>query len=163
MIAMTTPYIPYLRHMVGHARVMAVGVTVLLLNENHEILVERRADNGLYCLPGGSLDLDETVLEGMRRELREETGIDCTDFTLFSIRSGSKTDFRYPNGDVTNYVDLNFIAHVQGKNIPLKSDGESTSLQFLSLSALPDSSLWTPGTWSIVEKYKAGNFALTID
>lgn len=160
---MSTPYIPYLRQMVGHARIMAIGVTVLLINEKEEILVEKRADNGLYCLPGGSLDLDETVLEGMHRELQEETGIDVTNFVLFSIRSGSKTDFRYPNGDITNYVDLNFISHVHSQGIHLKSDGESTSLQFLPLSQLPDPSLWTPGTWSIVEKYQSGNWNLTID
>lgn len=41
----------------------------------HVLLIQRR-DNGRWEPPGGILELDESIEEGLRRELREETGIE---------------------------------------------------------------------------------------
>lgn len=149
--------------MIGHAKCLSVGLTTLIVNEKGEILIERRADNGKYCLPGGSIDLDETVVEGAKREVYEETGVELRDISLFSIRSGTKTDFHYPNGDVTQYVDINFIAHVQSGGVLLKSDGESTYLAFVPVSMLPAEAEFLPGSYAILKKYLAGDFAISVD
>jgi len=160
---MATDYIPYLRKMIGHAKCLSVGLTTLIINEKGEILLEKRADNGKYCLPGGSIDLDETVIEGAKREVYEETGIKLEEISLFSVRSGSKTDFHYPNGDVTQYVDLNFIAYVNSEDISLKKDSESTYLAFVSPDALPEEKNILPGSYAILKKYLAHDLRLSID
>jgi ADP-ribose pyrophosphatase YjhB (NUDIX family) len=40
-----------------------------------KILLIRRSDNGLWCMPGGQVDVGESLSEASRRELWEETGL----------------------------------------------------------------------------------------
>jgi len=44
----------------------------LLINRNKEPYI------GKWCLVGGKLELDETLQDGMLREVKEETGLDCS-------------------------------------------------------------------------------------
>lgn len=53
----------------------------LILNEKGELLVERRKNDpakGTLDLPGGFADMNETVEEGLKREVMEETGLEVT-------------------------------------------------------------------------------------
>ena len=52
-----------------------VSVKVLIQNEAGHFLLIREA-NGMWDLPGGGLDHDETAEEGIRREMQEEMGIE---------------------------------------------------------------------------------------
>jgi ADP-ribose pyrophosphatase YjhB (NUDIX family) len=53
-----------------------VSVAAVVTDGPDRILVIRRRDNAAWQLPGGILELDETPEAGVRREVREETGID---------------------------------------------------------------------------------------
>lgn len=55
-----------------------VGVGAIVMKEGRVLLVKRAAapNKGLWAIPGGSLELGETLREGARREIREETGIE---------------------------------------------------------------------------------------
>jgi 8-oxo-dGTP diphosphatase len=53
----------------------SVSVAAAVVDESGRVLVIRRADNGLLEPPGGVLELDESVEDGLRREVREETGL----------------------------------------------------------------------------------------
>ncbi|MFA6586857.1 MAG: NUDIX domain-containing protein [Bacilli bacterium] len=158
-------YIPYLRKKVGHDYILTVGVSCLILDEEGRVLLEKRTDNGLYCRPGGSLDLGETVEEGVRREVLEETGLRLKSLTLYMIRSGEKTDILYPNGDKTNYVDLVFLSSVKKEELDNSAphDGESISLSFFSLDALPPREEMLNGTMECLERLKRGEEGLLID
>ena len=61
----------------GDALLRHVAVDALVI-KNNTILLVKRADflleGGKYCFPGGYLDRDETLKEGVLRELQEETG-----------------------------------------------------------------------------------------
>ena len=156
-------YIPYLRGMIGHEKCLSVGLTAMVFDQEGRVLFERRKDNGKYCFPGGSIDLNETVLEGLRREIREETGIEITNIRLFAIRSGEKCDFHYPNGDVTQYVDLYFLADVFESTDIKPQESETTSVFFSSLDSLFDEDSYVRGTYEILKKYLSGNMEVTID
>lgn len=161
---MSVDYIPYLRKKVGHDEILSVGLSCLIVNENEEILLERRTDNGLYCIPGGGIDLYETVEEGLRREVKEETGLVLGEIKLFAIRSGEKNIFRYPNGDVTHYVDLYFLSHIDSHLQAIKTeDGESSELFFCPLTQLPPKKAFLRGAYELIEKYKRNDFSVTID
>jgi 8-oxo-dGTP pyrophosphatase MutT (NUDIX family) len=41
-----------------------------------KIILERMKSTGMYCLPGGGIELGEKMEDGLKREVREETGID---------------------------------------------------------------------------------------
>tara|TARA_A100000164_G_C21728119_1_gene686218 strand:+ start:255 stop:704 length:450 start_codon:yes stop_codon:yes gene_type:complete len=56
---------------------MRQGVGIILLNQNNQVFVGKRKDNPIdkWQMPQGGIDLNETPLKAMRRELAEETSI----------------------------------------------------------------------------------------
>lgn len=53
----------------------SVSVAAVVTDETGRILVIRRRDNGAWQIPGGILEPDETIQDGVRREVEEETGV----------------------------------------------------------------------------------------
>ncbi len=53
----------------------SVSVAAVVTDELGRVLVMKRADNGEWQLPGGVLGQDETIGQGLIREVREETGV----------------------------------------------------------------------------------------
>lgn len=56
-----------------------------VINDEGEILLVRRADNGMWAMPGGALEVGETPSEGVVREAREETGVLCEPVALVGV------------------------------------------------------------------------------
>jgi ADP-ribose pyrophosphatase YjhB (NUDIX family) len=52
-------------------------VSAFIQDDEGRILMIRRTDNDLYAIPGGQLELGETLAEAAVREVHEETGIEC--------------------------------------------------------------------------------------
>jgi len=54
-----------------------VGVGAIVIKDGRVLLVQRAAppSQGLWAIPGGSLEAGETLQQGAEREIREETGI----------------------------------------------------------------------------------------
>jgi 8-oxo-dGTP diphosphatase len=63
----------------------SVSVAGAILDEQGRILAVRRADNGHWEPPGGVLELDETIEDGVVREIREETGLTVTPERLTGV------------------------------------------------------------------------------
>ncbi|GLW12025.1 NUDIX hydrolase [Microtetraspora sp. NBRC 13810] len=53
------------------------SVNVVVINKTGKILMIRRSDNGNWAVPGGAIDLGESLPEAAIRETLEETGIRC--------------------------------------------------------------------------------------
>jgi 8-oxo-dGTP diphosphatase len=70
-----------LRHVVVHALVEWDGALLLVKRAAH------LSEGGKWGLPGGFLDRDESLTDGVRRELREETGWDGRVLSLLRINS----------------------------------------------------------------------------
>ena len=54
----------------------SVSVAAVITDDHGRALLIQRADNGHWEPPGGVLELGETIEDGLRREVREETGLD---------------------------------------------------------------------------------------
>ena len=54
----------------------SVSVAAAIVNDAGQVLAIRRRDNSRWEPPGGVLELDETIEDGLRREVREETGLE---------------------------------------------------------------------------------------
>ncbi|WP_020145614.1 NUDIX hydrolase [Terracoccus sp. 273MFTsu3.1] len=64
----------------------SVSVAAAIFDESGEnVLLIKRRDNGRWEPPGGVLELDETIEDGLRREVREETGADVEIGTLSGV------------------------------------------------------------------------------
>ena len=129
-------YIENLRKYVGHEPIIGIGATTLVFNDKKEILLNLRSDTNTWGIPGGSMELGETVEETARRELKEETGLIVDNLELINVLSGKDYYFEYPNGDkMWTVIVLYKVTNYKGE---LKvSDNESKKLEFFSLDNLP--------------------------
>ncbi len=127
-------YIMNLRKSVGSVPLVMVGSNVIVLDYNEQILLQLRSGNGHWGLPGGTLELGESLEDVAKRELHEETGLVAKRLTLFNVFSGEKFYYRYPNGDEVYHVITTYICtDYRGR---LKKDEQE--VKFFSLDDLPD-------------------------
>jgi ADP-ribose pyrophosphatase YjhB (NUDIX family) len=63
-----------------------LGVNVAII-QNREILLTKRSDFPVWCLPGGSVDNGESLAEAAIREAYEETGLDVALTRLVGLYS----------------------------------------------------------------------------
>lgn len=129
-------YLLDLRKTVGSRPLISVGATILVLNEKQEILFQHRSDTHDWGLPGGSMELNETLEEVATRELNEETGLETDQFELVGVCSGPKFFFKYPNGDEMHSV-INLFHAKQVQGTLAMNDGESLEVQYFSRADLP--------------------------
>lgn len=130
-------YIMNLRKYVGHDALIGLGATTLVFNNDGELLLNLRSDTNTWGIPGGSMELYETIEETAVRELKEEAGITANDLELVTVLSGKEYYFEYPNGDKMCTVIVLFKVVNYSGNI-LVSDNESKELKFFSLDNLPN-------------------------
>jgi len=64
-----------------------VGVGGVVISKGRALLVKRGAPplEGQWSIPGGMLETGETLLEGVRRELAEETGLEVRVVELIEV------------------------------------------------------------------------------
>ncbi len=113
------------------------GAAAIIVNENGQILLQSRADNDRWGLPGGCQELGERFEDTVIREVKEETNLDITEdnLELIAIVSGNTRRNEYPNGDVViNNTALYCVKNYSGK---LKWDSESKNMKFFDLDNLP--------------------------
>lgn len=55
---------------------LKAGVAVIILNEENQVLLQKRSDVGLWGIPSGHIEIGETVSEAAIREIKEETNLD---------------------------------------------------------------------------------------
>ena len=87
------------------------ATAAFIVNDKEEMLVVRRAKEpakGTLDLPGGFVDMYETAEEGMRREIKEETGLEVDNIEyLFS----SPNVYMY-SGLGVHTIDMDYLVHV---------------------------------------------------
>mgnify|MGYP004520397311 CR=1 FL=1 len=129
-------YISELRKHIGHNPLICAGATVAVIKDK-QILLNLRSDTKTWGIPGGSLEIGETLEETAKRELKEETNLDCDNFTLLNVFSGNDFYFKYPNGDELYSVIALYLADDFKGSLKI-TDDESIDLSFFSKSELPN-------------------------
>lgn len=130
-------YIMDLRKYVGHQPVIMASACVLVLNNKNQVLLQRRADNGFWGYPGGSMELGESFEDCARREVLEETGLECIELTYFTNMSGEKMHYIYPNGDEVYIAEVVFLCNNYKGELKVQQT-EALEQKFFDLQSLPD-------------------------
>ena len=112
------------------------SVNVIVANDAGEILLIRRSDNGNWAVPGGAIDLGESVAQAAVRETREETGVTCEITGLVGIYSDPRHVILYTsNGEARQEFSIVLTARpVSGA--PTPSD-ESTQVRWVPAADIP--------------------------
>jgi ADP-ribose pyrophosphatase YjhB (NUDIX family) len=86
----------------------------------------RRRDNDLWALPGGGMDLGESIVETAVREVKEETGLDIEVTGLIGVYTNPRHVIAYTDGEVRQQFSLCFTTRLIGGD--LRVDSESTDI-----------------------------------
>ena len=106
-----------------------VVATSAYIEDDGRILLIRRADNGLWALPGGGMEPGETVLGCAVREVREETGIDVDVTGLVGIFSNPAHVVVYPDGEVRQGFSI--CVRARAMNGTIRTSDESTEVAWV--------------------------------
>ena len=113
------------------------------------MIVERASDpfKGYWSLPGGILETGETLDEGVRREVREETGLEVEPLSVFEIferiirDAEGKAEF--------HYVVVDYLCKAVRGELAARSDVSRAA--WVSEQNLSEYRL-TEGTLSVIER-----------
>lgn len=102
------------------ANSLVPSANAVVADSEGRILMIRRSDNGNWAVPGGAMDLGESIVQTAVRETLEETGIHCRVTGLVGIYTDPRHLIHYTSNDeVRQEFSIVFAAeYVDGKPTP---------------------------------------------
>ncbi|MGF7058540.1 NUDIX domain-containing protein [Brassicibacter mesophilus] len=123
------------------------GIAVVIFNDKKEVLLQKRADVGLWGIPSGHVEPGETVTNAAIREVIEETGLHIEILRFIGVYSDPSSQvFEYPDGRVTHFVTCCFQAKVIGGKISCDSP-ETLELKYFPTNMLPSNIIKIHPSW----------------
>jgi ADP-ribose pyrophosphatase YjhB (NUDIX family) len=107
------------------------ATSAIVLNDVGDILLQKRSDNDLWALPGGTMNPGESVAQCVIREVREETGLDVKPEYITGIYSNPAHIVAYSDGEVRQQFSICFFCTLLGGEIHLSD--ESLQVAFFPL------------------------------
>jgi 8-oxo-dGTP pyrophosphatase MutT (NUDIX family) len=126
-----------LRSSLGSTQLILPSVRVVIHDGQGSVLLIRRRDNGQWALVGGGHELNETITETARREVREEAGIELGQLTLATILSGPGHVTKDQYGNVNQGLVFVFIAEIPRTTYPSTESSEVIDAAWFTLNKRP--------------------------
>src|SRR5256884_10015514 len=112
------------------------AVSAVIFDRRGRLRLQQRSDGGQWGLPGGSVEIGESVAAAVVREVHEETGLTVRPRRIVGVYSDPELQVvRYPDGNVWHYVNVCFECVVRGGS--LTTCDETLALEWVALDALP--------------------------
>ncbi|CAN5239861.1 NUDIX domain-containing protein [soil metagenome] len=102
------------------------STTAVVTDSQDRIVLIRRRDNNLWALPGGAMELGESIIDAAVREVKEETGLDVEITGLIGVYTNPRHVMAYADGEVRQQFSLCFTTRLMGGQ--LRVDSESTDI-----------------------------------
>ncbi|MFF4229006.1 NUDIX hydrolase [Streptomyces sp. NPDC001820] len=103
------------------------SVTAVALNEAGEVLLIHKTDNDLWALPGGGVDVGESVADAAVRETKEETGFDVEVTGLVGLYTNPAHVMAYDDGEVRQQFSICFTAKITGGELQTSSESKGVA------------------------------------
>jgi 8-oxo-dGTP pyrophosphatase MutT (NUDIX family) len=114
-----------------------VGANVAIFDGAGRVLLTRRQDNGLWCLPGGHMGMHETLQQTALREAQEETGLTVELERLAGLYSSHYPAGAFGEGSpARSILVVLFRAHAAGVELALND--EVTEFGWFAPGHLPE-------------------------
>jgi len=120
---------------------LGVATNGFIRNDSGRILLQRRADIDFWSMPGGNVEIGESLEQGVAREVYEETGLEVRVERLIGVYSGPESYpfMRYPDGYTVHYITHVFACdYLSGA---LRISTESTNIDYFPADDLPQNTL----------------------
>lgn len=130
-----------------------VGIGIMIKDGNKVLLGHRsknRKDTGgifepdTWTFPGGKQEFLETIFDGAKREVKEETNLDIDDLEIFSV-----SDDIQPS---KHFVTIQVIANKHSGDLKVMEPTKEDEWKWFDLNSLPEN-IYSP-TKRFIEKYK---------
>jgi 8-oxo-dGTP pyrophosphatase MutT (NUDIX family) len=129
-------YAGKLRAQVGNQKLIIPSIRAVITDEANRILYIERKGNKKWALPAGGIELNESIMECLKREVREETGLEVIKATLIAMYTGKDYSITNRFGDEYQGFELLFRVD-EWEGTILKETEETTNIGFFSIEDLP--------------------------
>ncbi|MTI84981.1 MAG: NUDIX domain-containing protein [Firmicutes bacterium] len=125
------------------------GVAIVIFDEENNVLLQKRADVGLWGILSGHVEPGETVTAAAVREVLEETGLHIKVTRLIGVYSDPKSQIiSYPDGRIVHFVTIYFLAKVIGGELSCNS-AETLDISYFPVNDLPSDILEMHPNWLV--------------
>lgn len=129
-------YIHDLRKKTGHMPLILNAVAGVVLNDDNQVLLQKRTDSNNWSLPGGYMEYGETFEQTLKREMLEDSGLKVEPIRcLTTLDQGFTT---YPNGDKCQCIGRFYLVRVVGGSTADADKSEAIGLKYFDLNDLPE-------------------------
>jgi ADP-ribose pyrophosphatase YjhB (NUDIX family) len=111
------------------------STTAVVTDDQDRILLIKRRDNDLWALPGGGMELGESIVDTAVREVKEETALDIEVTGLIGVYTNPRHVMAYTNGEVRQQFSLCFSTRLIGGDP--RVDYESTDISWTQPQDIP--------------------------
>lgn len=116
------------------ANSLKVAVSAVVRDDRGRVLLIHRTDNDRFSIPGGGMEVGETVAEAVVREVQEETGILVRPMRVLGIFSDPHHVIAYDDGEVRQEFSICFVADPIGGSP--RTSSESKAVRWIDPSEL---------------------------
>lgn len=146
-------YIHDVRKLVGHRPLILTSASGALVNEQHQVLLQARADTGDWSFPGGYMEFGETFAATVQREFKEDAGVVIRPVKLLALLDQDR--YTYPNGDEVQPVNAFYLVKaVSSVHYAVKAS-ETTAIRYFDLAGTGPRFFNTQNQrmWRILQQY----------
>lgn len=116
------------------ANSLVPAASAIVEDSQNRILLHKRSDNHLWSLPGGAMDLGESIETTIIREVKEETGFDVEVLKCIGLYTDPHHIIAFSDGEIRQQFSICFHCIITGGQIVVSS--ESTQVKFFTKEEL---------------------------
>jgi ADP-ribose pyrophosphatase YjhB (NUDIX family) len=106
------------------------AASAVVIDSEDRILLHKRSDNYLWSLPGGAMDLGESIGETIIREVKEETGLNVEVLKCTGLYTDPRHIIEFSDGEIRQQFSICFHCKIIGGEITVST--ESTQVKFFT-------------------------------